>query len=31
MAVGAYRSGAYIYLTYFAKEIAKMMDEGKIG
>ena len=31
MAVGAYRAGADIYLTYFAKEIAKMMDEGKIG
>lgn len=30
-AVGAYRAGADIYLTYFAKEIAKMMDEGKIG
>ena len=31
MAVGAYRAGADIYLTYFAKKIAKMMDEGKIG
>ena len=31
MAVSAYRAGADIYLTYFAKEIAKMMDEGKIG
>ena len=31
MAAGAYRAGADIYLTYFAKEIAKMMDEGKIG
>ena len=31
MAVGAYHAGADIYLTYFAKEIAKMMDEGKIG
>ena len=31
MAVGAYRAGADIYLSYFAKEIAKMMDEGKIG
>lgn len=31
MAVGAYRAGAQIYITYFAKEIAKMMDEGRIG
>ena len=30
MAVGAYRAGADIILL-FAKEIAKMMDEGKIG
>lgn len=30
MAVGAYRAGADIYLTYFAKEIAKMMDEGRL-
>ncbi|MBQ9015908.1 MAG: porphobilinogen synthase [Firmicutes bacterium] len=31
MAVGAYRSGAGMYITYFAKELAKMIDEGKIG
>lgn len=31
MAVGAYRAGAGIYISYFAKELAKMMDEGKIG
>ena len=31
MAVGAYRAGAQIYITYFAEEIAKMMDEGRIG
>ena len=31
MAVGAYRAGAQIYLTYFAKELAKFMDEGRIG
>ena len=31
MAVGAYRAGADIYLTYFAKEIAKLMEEGRIG
>lgn len=31
MAVGAYRAGAGIYITYFAKELAKMMDQGLIG
>lgn len=31
MAVGAYRAGAQIYLTYYAKELAKFMDEGRIG
>ena len=31
MAVGAYRAGAQIYITYFAEEIAKMMDEGRVG
>lgn len=31
MAVGAYRAGAQIYITYFAEEIAKMMKEGRIG
>ncbi|MDD2978534.1 MAG: porphobilinogen synthase [Hespellia sp.] len=31
MAVSAYRAGAQIYLTYYAKELAKCMDEGKIG
>ena len=31
MAVGAYRAGSDIYLTYFAKEIAKLMEEGRIG
>ena len=31
MAVGAYRAGAQIYITYFAEEIAKLMDEGRIG
>ena len=29
MAVGAYRAGAQIYITYFAEEIAKMMEEGR--
>ena len=29
--VTSYRAGADIYLTYFAKEIAKLMDEGRIG
>ena len=31
MAAGAYRAGTDIYLTYFAKELAKAMDEGRIG
>lgn len=31
MAVGAYRAGTDIYLTYFAPEIARLMDEGRIG
>lgn len=31
MAVGAYRAGAQIYITYFAKELARMMEEGRIG
>ena len=31
MAVSAYRAGVDIYLTYFAKEIAKCIKEGKIG
>lgn len=31
IAVSAYRAGAQIYLTYYAKELAKCMDEGRIG
>lgn len=31
MAVSAYRAGADIYITYFAKEIARFIDEGRIG
>ena len=31
MAVSAYRAGTDIYITYFAKELARMMDEGRIG
>lgn len=31
MAVSAYRAGASIYLTYYAKELARCMDEGRIG
>ena len=31
MAVSAYRAGAQIYLTYYAKELATCMDEGRIG
>lgn len=30
-AVSIYRAGADILITYFAKEIAKMIDEGRIG
>ena len=31
MAVSAFRAGTDIYLTYFAEEIAKFLDEGRIG
>ena len=31
IAAAAYRAGADIYLTYFAKELAEAMDEGRIG
>lgn len=31
MAAGAYRAGAGLYITYFARELAKCMDEGEIG
>ena len=31
MAVGVYRAGADIYLTYFAPEIARLLDEGRSG
>ncbi len=31
MAVSAYRAGVDIYITYFAKELAKAMIEGRIG
>ncbi|MDD3220330.1 MAG: porphobilinogen synthase [Lachnospiraceae bacterium] len=31
MATSTYRAGASIYLTYFAKELARFMDEGRIG
>ena len=31
MAVGVYRAGADIYLTYLAPEFARLMDEGRIG
>lgn len=31
MAVAAYRAGTDIYITYFAEELAKCMDEGRIG
>ena len=31
MAIGAYRAGADLYLTYYAKELAQMIREGEIG
>ena len=31
MAASAFRAGTDIYLTYFAEEIAKFIDEGRIG
>ena len=31
MAASAYRAGVDIYMTYYAKEIAHYMDEGRIG
>lgn len=31
MAASTYRAGANIYITYFAKELAKFMEEGRIG
>lgn len=31
MAASTYRAGADIYITYFAKELAGFMDEGRIG
>ena len=31
MAVSAFRAGADLYITYFAKELAKFMQEGRIG
>lgn len=31
MAASAYRAGTDVYITYFAKELARFMDEGRIG
>ena len=31
MAASAYRAGADIYMSYYAKEVAHFMDEGRIG
>lgn len=31
MAIGTYRAGAQIYLTYYAKELSRLMDQGIIG
>ena len=31
IAASAFRAGADIYLSYFAPELARAMDEGRIG
>ena len=31
MAASAYRAGVNIYLTYYAKELARFIDDGRIG
>lgn len=31
MAAGVYRAGASVYLTYFAREVAQLIDDGVIG
>lgn len=31
MAASAFRAGASIYITYYAKELARLIDEGKLG
>ena len=31
MAVSAFRAGADIYITYYAKELARFIQEGRIG
>ena len=31
MAASAFRAGADIYLTYYSKELARFIDEGRIG
>ena len=31
MAASVYRAGAQIYLTYYAEELARFIDEGRIG
>ena len=31
MAVSAYRAGAGIYISYFAKELSRYIQEGKLG
>ncbi len=31
MAVAAFRAGTDIYITYFAKELARFMDQGRLG
>ena len=31
MAVSAFRAGADLYITYYAKELARFIREGRIG
>ena len=31
MAASAFRAGSDVYLTYFARELARFLDEGRLG
>ena len=31
MAASAFRAGSNVYLTYFARELARFLDEGRLG
>ena len=31
MAASAFRAGTDIYITYYAKELARFMDQGRLG